>query len=283
MRIFPPLELILWGGAAMPVECIEVLRKLGKRMLTAYGMTETACHVTYTDAGASLEELTNSVGKPDPHCEIRLEADDGSLAGVEQAGELQVRGEFLMLRYWQREEATRDTFTSGRLAQDGGPGRVAKRREPAPRRAPVGYVSSPVVTTYIRAKSRRSSKPTRPSPSLRSCLSPTHSTRRWARPACSFSAARAWTANDAITWCRERLANYKVPKSSHRIRCTALAAGRQGGQAGTEKPAPADQLTGLSPVTGCERQAARANPFRRPRIEDDNGGKFDIPGRTDAG
>lgn len=107
---FSALKLILWGGAAMPIEFIERLQKLGKRLITAFGMTETACHVSYTDASATLDVLATTVGRPDPRCEIRTET-VGESPSTTNTGELQVKGEFVMLRYWNRPEATRETFT----------------------------------------------------------------------------------------------------------------------------------------------------------------------------
>ncbi len=102
------LELIVWGGAMLPVEAIKQLRQRGVRLMNVYGMTETSCNVTYTDAEADLDVLANSIGKPDRRCEFRILAQSGSECRAGEVGELQFRGEYLMLGYWNRAEATRD-------------------------------------------------------------------------------------------------------------------------------------------------------------------------------
>ena len=96
------VELILWGGAAMPADIIERLMQSGKRLITAYGMTETATHITYTDPEATLDELANTVGRPDPNCEIRVRNTEGVEQGDTAAGEIQVKADFLLAGYWKR-------------------------------------------------------------------------------------------------------------------------------------------------------------------------------------
>lgn len=108
---FSSVELIAWGGAAMPVETVKRLKPLAPRLLCAYGMTETAANTTYTSPDADVVELTETIGRPSPHMPCRIVNDAGELCDTGEQGELQFKGEYLLLEYLNRPEATRDVYT----------------------------------------------------------------------------------------------------------------------------------------------------------------------------
>jgi acyl-CoA synthetase (AMP-forming)/AMP-acid ligase II len=110
-RDLSSLQLVIWGGASMPREMIEAVQRLtGARMATSYGSTETGGSVTYTDPGAGLDVLAETVGRPDPRFEVRVADPGGREVGVGVEGEIQVRGDHLMSGYWRRPEATREAI-----------------------------------------------------------------------------------------------------------------------------------------------------------------------------
>jgi acyl-CoA synthetase (AMP-forming)/AMP-acid ligase II len=104
------LQWIIWGGACAPRELIEALMETGARLATSYGMTETGGSVIYTDADAGMDALANTVGRPDPHFEVRIARPDGTTVAPGEEGEIQVRGDHIMLEYWRRPEATREAI-----------------------------------------------------------------------------------------------------------------------------------------------------------------------------
>ena len=106
------LELIAWGGAAMPVSFIGKLREVCPRLLTMYGMTETAAHVTHVEEGASIDILANTIGKPDISCECRIVDSNGQVCGPLTPGELQLRADYFMLGYWRNQAATEAALTT---------------------------------------------------------------------------------------------------------------------------------------------------------------------------
>jgi len=105
------VELVIWGGAAMPRDAISKLQSLGARLMTTYGMTETACNTTFTSEGADISCLAETVGKPDPACLCRIVDDTGTLCDPGEPGEIQFKGTYLMQKYWNQPEATRNAFT----------------------------------------------------------------------------------------------------------------------------------------------------------------------------
>lgn len=102
------IDLIAWGGAAMPAELLQRLKdRMGDPYCTmGYGMTEVTGGVTYSGLTDSVELLATTIGIGDPRQEIRIWHPDGRLADVDEAGEIQARGDYLMAGYWRNPEAT---------------------------------------------------------------------------------------------------------------------------------------------------------------------------------
>ena len=107
---FSKVEFILWGGAPMPEREIERLTGLGARLAVVYGMTEAAANTTFTDEGAGVELLFRTVGKPLPAFPTRI-ADGSAVCGVGVPGEIQHHGPYITLGYFNRPEATLEAFT----------------------------------------------------------------------------------------------------------------------------------------------------------------------------
>jgi len=106
------VELVAWGGAAMPRDGISRLREICPRLIQLYGLTESSANIVFGEEGASLDVLAESIGKPDPGVECRIVDDSGNACVVDVAGELQFKASFLFKGYWKRPGATRDAFTS---------------------------------------------------------------------------------------------------------------------------------------------------------------------------
>ena len=208
---FSALKTVLWGGAAMPVEFIRKLQKLGKRMLTAFGMTETACHVTYTDESATLNVLADTVGRPDPHCEIRLETANGRPASEKNPGELQVKGEFLMLQYWNRPEATRDAFTADGWLRTGD---LAYQREDG-NVCLVGRLSDMFKSGGYNVYPREIETVLEAHPGIAIAAVVGVPDPLYQEVGVAYlkpEPGHAISPADAEEWCRTRMANYKIPK-----------------------------------------------------------------------
>ena len=104
----------IMAGAPCPV---EVMHKVLKQMhmsevLIAYGQTETSPVNHMTTIDDSIEKRVGSVGRPAPHCEIKIVDVDGTVVPVGEKGEICCRGYSVMQGYWDDAERTADTIDS---------------------------------------------------------------------------------------------------------------------------------------------------------------------------
>ena len=100
------VQIIIWSGAAASRELILKLREITPRMSSSYGLTESVGSVTYVHDTGDLEILSDTIGWPHPAYEFRLASPDGTPVRVGEPGEIQVRGDFIMLGYLNRPAAT---------------------------------------------------------------------------------------------------------------------------------------------------------------------------------
>lgn len=105
------LQLVAWGGAALPNKFIALLKSKNLRLMAVYGMTETTANTCRTAADATVSILSKSIGRPDLEFPARVVAESGELADVGATGELQFKGKFLFLNYFNNPDATEAAFT----------------------------------------------------------------------------------------------------------------------------------------------------------------------------
>jgi fatty-acyl-CoA synthase len=102
------------GGAPMPVPLLKVWEERGVALQQGYGMTETSPAVLTLDKEDAVRKAGSS-GKPVMHTEVRIVRPDGADAGVDELGELWVRGPNVTPGYWNRPDANASSFTDGWL------------------------------------------------------------------------------------------------------------------------------------------------------------------------
>jgi len=110
-------EMVI-GGAAINRDIEDFFRKIGLRMTCGYGMTECGPLMSYTVFDDAPP--VGSVGKIIPYLEGRIHNADPD-SGI---GEVQVRGENLMLGYYNDEEATAETINPEGWLMTGDLGRL---------------------------------------------------------------------------------------------------------------------------------------------------------------
>jgi acyl-CoA synthetase (AMP-forming)/AMP-acid ligase II len=102
------LRVAVTGAAPVPVELIERMRReLGfEVVVTAYGLTESSGTVTMCLPSDDAETISTTSGRPIPGVEVRCVAEDGRELPRGEAGEIQVRGFNVMRGYWGDPEET---------------------------------------------------------------------------------------------------------------------------------------------------------------------------------
>jgi malonyl-CoA/methylmalonyl-CoA synthetase len=97
------LRLCVSGSAPLPAELHRALAERGgQQVLERYGMTETLMNVSNPYDG---ERRAGSVGLPLPGVQLRLS--NGN------EGEIQLRGPNIFAGYWERPQATAESFSDG--------------------------------------------------------------------------------------------------------------------------------------------------------------------------
>jgi long-chain acyl-CoA synthetase len=107
---FSAMTLTLSGGTALPDATAKRWKEItGSGVSEAYGLTECSPAVTMNPAGG-LERM-GTVGQAMPGTALMCIDDNGEEVAIGERGELCVKGPQVMKGYWNRPEATKDTFS----------------------------------------------------------------------------------------------------------------------------------------------------------------------------
>lgn len=106
---FSQMKLSVGGGMAVQRAVAEKWKKItGIHLLEGYGLTE--CAPLVTGNPYDLTDYSGSIGLPVPSTDVRIVDELGQVLGLDQIGELQVKGPQVMQGYWQRPEATKEVL-----------------------------------------------------------------------------------------------------------------------------------------------------------------------------
>lgn len=107
------LESIAYGGAPAAPELVRKIREVfGAMPGNGWGMTETMATVTSHTAEDYLNR-PDSCGPPVPVSDLRITDERGHELPTGKVGELWARGPQIVMGYWQRPDATAETFVDG--------------------------------------------------------------------------------------------------------------------------------------------------------------------------
>ncbi len=107
---FSQMKLTLSGGTALVDDTAKRWKEItGSGVSEAYGLTECSPAVTMNPANG-LERM-GTVGQAMPGTALKCIDDNGDEVAIGERGELCVKGPQVMKGYWNRPEATRDSFT----------------------------------------------------------------------------------------------------------------------------------------------------------------------------
>jgi len=115
------------GGAPMHPDLQARIREAfpsARRSLgLGYGLTESGALATVC-SGEELVRYPESVGRPLPTVELEIRDAFGRPLPEGEEGEIHLRSPLLMLEYWRRPEATKETLLPGRWLRTGDIGRL---------------------------------------------------------------------------------------------------------------------------------------------------------------
>jgi fatty-acyl-CoA synthase len=105
----------IMAGSPCPIETMkQVVAKMHMQEVTiAYGMTETSPISFQSATTDPLDKRTTTVGRIQPHLEVKIVDPFGNTVPVGATGELCTKGYSVMLGYWDDTEKTRESIVDG--------------------------------------------------------------------------------------------------------------------------------------------------------------------------
>jgi fatty-acyl-CoA synthase len=111
----------IMAGSPCPIEVMKhVVDRMHMREVTiAYGMTETSPVSFQSGTDDPIDRRVSTVGRVQPHLEVKIVDNDGRIVPRGVAGELCTRGYAVMLGYWDEADKTREAIDTGRWMHTG--------------------------------------------------------------------------------------------------------------------------------------------------------------------
>lgn len=201
------------GAASIPVSLIRQMREvLGfKSVISAYGLTECCGLVTACRPGDDAEIIATTSGRAIPDIELRCVDPDGREVPRGEAGEIVVRGYNVMVGYFENEAATAETIDDDGwlhtgdvgVMDDAGNLRITDRLKDM--FITGGFNCYPAEIENILAG--------HPAIAMNAVIGIPE--ERQGEVAMAFVVLKSGASLDAATliaWCREKMANFKVPR-----------------------------------------------------------------------
>ena len=207
------LRATITGAAAIAPTLIERIRaELGfKVVLTGYGLTETCGVVSLCEAGDDAETIALTSGKAIPGIELRCIDGDGKPVPVGEAGEIVVRGYNVMQGYLDDEAETREAIDTDGWLHTGDIGILDAR----------GYLKitdrlkDMYITGGFNCYPAEIERIIAAHPAVAQVAIVGVPCERQGEVGKAYVVARPGQTIDTkefIAWCREHMANYKVPR-----------------------------------------------------------------------
>ena len=102
----------LSGAAPVPVTLINKYAEMGIEINQVYGLTETCGPACQTTPDIAIRKA-GSTGRSYFHTEVKVVRPDGSECDPHESGEIVIKGDHIMLGYWNRPDATAEAIRDG--------------------------------------------------------------------------------------------------------------------------------------------------------------------------
>jgi fatty-acyl-CoA synthase len=111
----------IMAGSPCPVEVMkQVVENMHMEDVTiAYGMTETSPVSTQTSVDDPVDRRVSTIGRIQPHLEVKIIDGDGRIVAPGETGELCTRGYSVMRGYWGDAERTAEAIDAGKWMHTG--------------------------------------------------------------------------------------------------------------------------------------------------------------------
>jgi acyl-CoA synthetase (AMP-forming)/AMP-acid ligase II len=203
------VQMIFWGGAAMPAETVRRLLEFGVPLATNYGMTESGSAITAVPPSRDIDVLAGTVGWPFPGVEVQLVDSKGAVVAEDETGEIHARSAQNMLGYWERPDATAETLSAdGWLAT----GDLARRNADGSYTI-VGRAKEMYKSGGYNVYPREVEQVIESHPDVTMAAVVSTEDPIWQEVGVAYVVRHGTISAEELTgYCRERLANYKLPK-----------------------------------------------------------------------
>jgi malonyl-CoA/methylmalonyl-CoA synthetase len=119
------MRLFVSGSAPLLMDTFDQFReRTGRTILERYGMSETTMLVSNPYEG---DRIGGTVGLPLPGVSVRVVKGDGTTCGVDEVGDIQVKGPNVFRGYWRMPEKTAEEFTQDGYFKTGDVGKFDAR------------------------------------------------------------------------------------------------------------------------------------------------------------
>jgi fatty-acyl-CoA synthase len=112
------LDKLTCGGSAIPRRVLDAYEERGIGFTSCYGMTETAPGVTMLPVARSRDKA-GSAGLPHFFTDVRIADPLGGLSDPGQVGEIQISGPNVIKEYWNRPDATAESYAGSSWFRSG--------------------------------------------------------------------------------------------------------------------------------------------------------------------
>jgi fatty-acyl-CoA synthase len=213
-RDLSSLRTGIMAGSPCPIEVMRrVVGDMGAREMTiAYGLTEASPVITQTRTDDPIELRVTTVGRPLPGVEVKVvRPETGEALGDEQQGELCARGHGTMLGYYHDPEATRRMIDAEGWLHTGD----LAVRQPNGYYRITGRIKDMVIRGGENVYPREIEEFLFTHPAIEQVSVVGVPDPKFGEELCAWVKLRAGataTAEEIKSYCRQKLAHYKVPR-----------------------------------------------------------------------
>jgi HIP---CoA ligase len=219
------LRLAVTGAATVPV---EMIRRMASELtfttiVTGYGLTESTGIVTMCRHTDDPETIANTAGRPIPGIEVRTVDEGGKDVPIGQPGEVVVRGYNVMAGYIGDPEATASAIDADGWLHTGDVGVFDRKGN----LKITDRLKDMFIVGGFNAYPAEIENMMMEHPDVGQAAVVGVPDHRMGEVATAFVVPRADATIDEaglIAWCRERMANYKVPRSVRVVEALPLNA-----------------------------------------------------------